>query len=169
MTKKPAAKSSSAKKETTDESTKPKVGELVVQAHGGALRHGGTNKGGPGRPPSELRGSMRDILERGGLDVLEGFMRGVVPMVGKCEKCGHEHEGTEVSFKAADRLKAIEILSRYGGVDKLALTVDEQDEREWTPERAAAAWEVLQRIRTVEEFEKHMVDAAKKQLREGGE
>ena len=44
-----------------------KPGDLVTQVHGGALRNGsqpGTNKGGSGRPPNELRGTLREILER---------------------------------------------------------------------------------------------------------
>lgn len=31
------------------------TGTLVPQPHGGALRHGGTNRGGPGRPPQAVR------------------------------------------------------------------------------------------------------------------
>ena len=34
------------------------TGELRPQAHGGALRNGGTNKGGPGRPPDWLKARM---------------------------------------------------------------------------------------------------------------
>ena len=35
------------------------VGELVPMPHGGALRAGGTNRGGPGRPAEAIRGSSR--------------------------------------------------------------------------------------------------------------
>ena len=94
-------------------------GGMVAQEHGGALKSGGTpgNKGGTGRPPNELRGTLREILERG-LPVLEGYVEGRVPvkMVGKCEKCGHEHEDYELlptdlvmlqTVKATDRLRAL--------------------------------------------------------------
>lgn len=40
------------------------VGALVRQPHGGALRNGGTNKGGPGRPPEYLRIRSRDVYDR---------------------------------------------------------------------------------------------------------
>ena len=99
-------------------------GGMVVQEHGGALKSGGTpgNKGGTGRPPNELRGTLREILERG-LPVLEGYVEGRVPvkMVGKCEKCGHEHEDYELlpsdllmlqTPKDTDRLKALEMAAR---------------------------------------------------------
>ena len=36
------------------------TGELRPQPHGGALRNGGTNKGGSGRPPSEIRSACRE-------------------------------------------------------------------------------------------------------------
>ncbi len=148
---------------------------LVPQEHGGALNSGGTpgHKGGPGRPPNELRGTLRDLLEQG-LPTLAGYIEGRVPvkMVGKCEKCGHEHEDYELlpddirslSVKDADRLKAMELAARYGGVDKLSLTVDEQPEQEITPERVADMWERLQRIKSVEAFEKMLTGMAAKQL-----
>lgn len=46
---------------TTEQTT---VGELVPQPHGGALRNGGTNKGGPGRTPNELRQLARQSMPR---------------------------------------------------------------------------------------------------------
>lgn len=48
---------------TTDFST-AKVGELVPQPHGGALRNGGTNAGGTGRPKNELRAKLREGFEK---------------------------------------------------------------------------------------------------------
>ena len=156
-------------------------GGMVAQEHGGALKAGGTpgNKGGSGRPPNELRGTLREILERG-LPVLEGYIEGRVPvkMVGKCEECGHEHEDYELlptdmilfqTTKAADRLKALEIAARYGGVAELALTVDELLEEADTPERAARLWSQLERIQNVTELEKMMVGCAKKRPASGEE
>ena len=40
------------------------LGELVPMPHGGALRAGGTNKGGMGRPPAALRIKSRAAFER---------------------------------------------------------------------------------------------------------
>ncbi len=80
---------------TTDETTVP-VGALIAQEHGGALRNGGTNKGGTGRPPNALRGSMREILEKG-LPHLEEFVTG-------------DREGA----KPSDQLRAIEIAAKFG-------------------------------------------------------
>lgn len=40
------------------------TGTLVPQPHGGALRNGGTNKGGPGRPPEALRMKSRSVYEK---------------------------------------------------------------------------------------------------------
>lgn len=39
------------------------MSELIPQPHGGALRNGGTNRGGPGRPASEIRAAARDGFE----------------------------------------------------------------------------------------------------------
>ena len=123
--------------------TKITTGELVAQKHGGALRNGGTNKGGPGRPPSKVRQRCRDSFEE-----RLPFLEGVVD---------------DDEERMSERLKAQEMLGRFGGVDKVALTVDEQPETEMTPERRLALWEQLQRIKTVEEFERLLVGAAKKQ------
>lgn len=56
--------------------TRVPVGTLVPQPHGGALRYGGTNKGGPGRPPTELRRTLRDLLDTGGIAYLAECARG---------------------------------------------------------------------------------------------
>ena len=46
--------------ETTIETSKPKVGELVPRPDGrGALRYGGSNKGGPGATPDALKAAWR--------------------------------------------------------------------------------------------------------------
>ncbi|MDA1082609.1 MAG: hypothetical protein O2973_13245 [Gemmatimonadetes bacterium] len=39
------------------------VGALVPMPHGGALRNGGTNRGGPGRPPEAIRARSREMYE----------------------------------------------------------------------------------------------------------
>ena len=78
-------------KKSTAKST---VGELIPQPHGGALRNGGTSRGGTGRPPSELRKRMRGSLE----DRL------------------HIAEEIADSPTAAysDRMKALDFLAKYG-------------------------------------------------------
>ena len=65
-----------------------------------------------------------------------------------------------------DRIAAMSALGKYGGVDKLALTVDELPEVEMTPERVAGLFEQIQRIKTVAQLEKLLVGAAKKQISE---
>ena len=40
------------------------VGSLVPMPNGGALRNGGPNKGGPGRPPEAIRAQSREAYER---------------------------------------------------------------------------------------------------------
>jgi hypothetical protein len=54
-----ARKGKRKSEETTEQSTE--VGELIPQPHGGAIRYGGTNKGGPGRPPDEFKRAMREL------------------------------------------------------------------------------------------------------------
>ena len=82
---------------TVKKTATPEVGSLVRQPNGrGALRYGGTNKGGTGRPPNALRGSMREILEKG-LPHLEEFVTG-------------DREGA----KPSDQLRAIEIAGKFG-------------------------------------------------------
>ena len=49
--------------ETTGETTVP-VGALVPQGHGGALRNGGTNRGGPGRPKDRVKAAAVESLEK---------------------------------------------------------------------------------------------------------
>ena len=159
---------------TTNGKSERKSDTLVVPKHGRGLIKQGGDHPRPGRPPNELRGTLRDILERG-LPALEGFVEGRVPvkMVGKCEKCGHEHEDYELlptdmmllqTVKATDRLKALEIAARYGGVDKLALVLDEQPEKELTPERVKSLWAQLEMIKDIKQFEKMLVAAAAKQI-----
>ena len=60
--KKPETKRKRPRKSPAQSPTKaPGVGELVHQPHGGALRNGslpGTNAGGSGRPPSQIRAAL---------------------------------------------------------------------------------------------------------------
>lgn len=40
------------------------VGALINQPHGGAIRNGGTNKGGPGRPPDQWKRWCRQAVSK---------------------------------------------------------------------------------------------------------
>ncbi len=125
--------------------TKP--GELVAQKHGGALRKGsepGTNGPGTGRQPSAIREACRKSFgER--LPILETI--------------ADDEEARDL-----DRIAAMAALGKYGGVDKLALTVEELPEQEMTPERVAGLFEQIQRIKTVAQLEKLLTGAVKKQV-----
>ena len=148
---KPAAKkrkSSSKKKKRPVKRKKKssvKSSALVPQKHGGALLPGagGGPQPGAGRPPSKIREAARlAFAER--LEVLTGIADG-------------DKE------RSADRIAAMKVLADTGGVDKIALTVEEQPETEWTPERTAEMWERIQRIKTITQLEKLLVAASKKQ------
>ena len=68
------------------------------------------------------------------------------------------------SPEQSDRIKAIEVLGKYGGVDKIALTVEEQPESgPLTKKQVAEWWEQVERIKTIKQFEKMLVDTAKQQ------
>jgi len=77
------------------------VGELVPQEHGGALRNGGPSKGGTGRPASEIRSQCR----------------------GSFANRIHVAEQIADSAKASesDKLRALDLLGKYGVGDKLTL------------------------------------------------
>ena len=69
----------------TAENTVPKTGTLIPQTHGGALRYGGTHKGGPGRTPDELRGTIRQIIDEHGLPFLRAALSATRTM--PCPHC----------------------------------------------------------------------------------
>lgn len=80
-------------KQTSVERTVPR---LVAQAHGGALRAGGTpgNRGGAGAPPSELRARLRGSASE---------------RVAIAEEIADDPDATN-----SDRLRAIELLLKFG-------------------------------------------------------
>ncbi len=135
-----------SKKESTGKSTETEVGTLVPQEHGGALRYGGTSKGGTGRPASKVREAARAAFSER-LHILEGM-------------ADNEDERT------TDRIAALKLLADTGGVDKIALTFEEQPETAMTPERLADLLGQIHRIKTVTQLEKLLVGAVKKQARE---
>lgn len=106
----PAKKPASLKRQAP-ESTAKTTGVLIPQAHGGALRNGGTNKGGTGRPPSilrdQLRGSFADRVA-----VLEKIADGEA--IAKMRGMDGKETEIQVSADVSDRLKAIDMLAKYG-------------------------------------------------------
>lgn len=106
---------------------------------GGGAKNGALG----GRPPSAIRERCRgSFVER-------------IPIL--------EEIADDDSLRPNDRVKAIDVLAKYGGVDKLALTVDELPEEKMTPERVAALWQTIQQVRTIKELEKLLISAAQEQ------
>lgn len=128
-----AAKKKTGKKKTP---AKTPVG-IRPQEHGGALRSGGTNKGGTGRPPSVIRESLRgSFADR--VAVIESIADGApiqhirVPLIAVlphvvCPNCGeqemHANDPSSlltVEFEALasasprDRLAALDLQAKYG-------------------------------------------------------
>ena len=80
------------------------VGELSIPGrNGGRLRNGGTNKGGPGRPPSEIRSKLR------------GSFADRIKVA--------EQIADNPKSSPADRLRALDLLAKYG----LGTTITETD------------------------------------------
>ena len=73
--------------------------------------------------------------------------------------------------KTSDRIKAHELLGRFGGVDKVSLTVEEQPEEVLTPDqsrkRIEEAWERIERVKSVEALEELVTKVAKQQSTAG--
>ena len=124
---------------------------LVEQEHGGALLNRGVkgHTGAGGRPPAAIREAARlAFSER--LYVLTGI-------------------ADDENSRASDRIRAIALLGKYGGVDKLALIVEEQPEQEMTPERIADLFEKIERIKTIRQLEKMLAAPAEEQAAARGE
>jgi hypothetical protein len=100
---------------------------LVPQAHGGALLTGGLPGNAGGRPPSALREAMRTALSAR-LGVLQDIADGrAIRRV----KVGAEGEETElwVSPDPGDRIRALDVLAKYGLGAATDVTVDQVRER----------------------------------------
>lgn len=119
-----------ARKKSTEKTTEdktPAVGELVPQPHGGALRYGGTNAGGPGRPSSAIRERLRGSFDER-IQVLEEIADGkaFIPILERCPECGYQPGGENAApleaVKAApqvsDRLRSIDIMGKYSLDDR---------------------------------------------------
>lgn len=103
------------RKKTTAKST-----ALIPQDHGGALRPGGTNAGGPGRPPSAVRAVLREAYEDR-IPFLRALADGKPITLRTATSSKHSDGKRTVESKRrvftpgiADRLAAMEQLARYG-------------------------------------------------------
>jgi hypothetical protein len=116
---------------------------LIPQPHGGALLPGagGGPQPGAGRPPSHIRLVAREAFAKR------------IPIL--------ERIADDEDERSTDRVAALKLLSDTGGVDKIALTLDEQPERQMTRELAAEWWERIKGVRTLQEFERILISAAK--------
>ena len=93
-----------AKRDNGKQSTEITTGTMVPQKHGGALRHGGTNKGGPGRPKDRIRKHAAESLEKR-MKVADEII-------------------DDVEAKDRDRIMGLAFLFKVGGVEqKDAVTV----------------------------------------------
>ena len=71
---------------------------------------------------------------------------------------GDETKTGEISASIKERVSAIETLGKYGGVDKLALTPEEQPDRTLTPEKLQDYLERLERAKDIKALEKMLTE-----------
>lgn len=114
------------RKTTAKTPVKRGKGELVPQPHGGALRRGGTNNGGPGRPPSVIRERLRGSFEAR-IAVLESIADGEA--VERVRLPSGEESEMQKSAAVPDRLKAIDLLAKYGLGTTKEITVEHVRDR----------------------------------------
>lgn len=123
------------------EKKKPKVGELVPQPNNrGALRHGGTNKGGTGRPKSEIRQACAEAFETRIPRLLEIMD----------------------NANASEFMKGLDLLGKYGGLHQIDATSGDQPIKQLTDaeriERIAALINMARTRRAVEPSEGDSID-----------
>ncbi len=91
------------------------AGELIPQAHGGALLAGGQpgHKGGGGRPREIIRNQLRSLITTKGFKYLEDVLGAPRSYIHECTKCGH---GELIAPPKTDEivLKGIDLCARYG-------------------------------------------------------
>lgn len=136
---------------TTAKTTGRRTGELVPQQHGGALRNGGPNRGGPGRPASALRDRLRGSFDER-VAIIEEIADGhptvrtqirldaVLPYV-VCAACGGDVIARDrkaldqieidavTSASPRDRLTALDLAAKYGLGSLKEISVDSVRER----------------------------------------
>ena len=143
-TKKAPARSKRPKKTTAKTTVAASaVPVLIPQPHGGALRNGGPNVGGPGRPKNEIRAKLRELAYGKGLDFLSELLDGklTVELLGECPHCGETSTPDltkwtatlldKVSASADQRLKANEQALRFGVGTQSEQVLSEEDIRGW--------------------------------------
>ena len=96
------------------------VATIVPEHGGGALYVGGVpgNAGGPGRPPSAIRLTCRESFAAR-VKILEDIADGE-PIVKIMGPDGRTELG-KISASPSDRIKAIDTLGKYGGIEKLTV------------------------------------------------
>ena len=75
--------------------------EMIPQPHGGALRNGGTNRGGTGRPKSEIRKACAEAFDSRIPRLLQIMDEASTP---------------------AEYMKALDLLGNYGGLQQIDAT-----------------------------------------------
>lgn len=85
------------------------VGALIPQPHGGAIRNGGTNIGGTGRPPSAIRASLREDF-----DTRRKILNEIAD---------------DTDAPRAERIKAVETIGKFGLGTTKEVTVEHVRER----------------------------------------
>ncbi len=79
-------------------------------------------------------------------------------------------KGGSIKFKLHDKRAALELIGKHFGMftDRRADEYGGEPAEEMTPERMVSLWERVQRIKTVERFEKMLVAASQKQMKQIG-
>jgi hypothetical protein len=130
MATKKSGKKVTKSKQSTAKSTDVPVGALIPQPHGGAIRNGGTNAGGTGRPPDEVRRAYRELGATKGFNLVDSVLDGNVRVrfYGMCPGCKKDwplpegdaldklvdEVGEAVRASVDQQLKANEQALKYG-------------------------------------------------------
>ncbi len=106
------------------------AGELIPQAHGGALLAGGKpgHKGGSGRPRSLIRERLSGVLDEHGVNTLTEILTAPRETVVTCAECGHTMKVRPPSSDA-DRIRATDVAGKYGVGTLREISTDEVRER----------------------------------------
>jgi hypothetical protein len=143
----------SAYRKTTGATTVA-VGALIPQPHGGALRNGGTNRGGPGRPPDAVRAAYRELGATKGFGFISDLLDGklAVSLLGKCDACEHEQPLSEewvelmmnrIHARVDHMLRANEQALKVGLPKAKEMVIDDKDAAEFFDCVSAAALELF--------------------------
>jgi hypothetical protein len=115
--------------------------EMIPQPHGGALRNGGTNRGGTGRPKSEIRRACAEAFDSRIPRLLQIMDEASTP---------------------AEYMKALDLLGKYGGLQQIDATSGDNPLQGLTDaeriERIAALINMARTRRAVESSEGDAID-----------